>query len=269
MNKLGPFELNRIYMGDAANLLTDLPEACIDLAVTSPPYDNLRDYKDYTFDFEPIAAELYRVTKPGGMVVWVVGDATVDGSETGTSFRQALGFMGLGFNLHDTMIYEKNGASYPSQDKYYQTFEFMFVFSKGKPKAVHLLKDRKNLWGGSWGRRSRRNVKGELIAADNIVWDDTGVRFNVWRYNTGKGFSTKDKVAFEHPAIFPEALARDHIISWSIPGDVVLDPMCGSGTTLKMAMQAGRQYLGFDISEEYCNLARRRVGQANPPLFVI
>ena len=275
MSKLGPYELNSIYTGDAAQLLGALPEACIDLTVTSPPYDDLRDYEGYTFDFKPIAAELFRVTKPGGVVVWVVGDAVVDGSETGTSFEQALWFKGLGFRLHDTMIYDSHSVRYPDITRYHQSFEYMFVFSRGRPKTINLIKDHKKRWFGSWGKKTKRGKNGVLHKSNSFSKANEnkdrefGIRFNIWRYAIGAGFSSKDDVAFEHPAIFPEKLAHDHIISWSNLGDVVLDPMCGSGTTLKMAKQQGRQWLGFDIAEEYVELARLRVKQANPPLFVI
>ena len=252
----------KLYCGDCLEVLKGMDAGSVDLTVTSPPYDNLRNYNGYVFNFEGIARELYRVTKPGGVVVWVVGDATINGSETGTSFKQALYFMECGFNLHDTMIYEKNGASFPSQDKYYQVFEFMFVLSKGRPQTINLLKDRKNIWGGSWGNRSRRDVNGNLVSSGKIPDSEVGVRFNIWRYNTGKGFSTNDECAFEHPAIFPEDLARDHTLTWSNPGDLVLDPMCGSGTTGKMAIQYQREFIGIDISAEYIAIAEKRIAQA-------
>ena len=261
-------EINQIIKGHCADVMATWDDDCIDLTVTSPPYDNLRTYEGYDFDFEEIANQLWRVTKKGGVVVWVVGDATVNGSETGTSFRQALYFMGLGFTLHDTMIYNKSGPSYPSQNRYYQVFEYMFIFSKGIPSSINLIEDRKNKWNGSWGKRSRRNKKGELISGDKIPSSDYGIRFNVWTIDGGKGFSTKDDFAFGHPAIFPEALARDHILSWSNPGDLVLDPMCGSGTTLKMAKQTGRNFIGIDVSENYCKIAQKRVDGAQPPLFL-
>ena len=260
--------IDNVVYGECSSLMAEMPDEYIDLTVTSPPYGDLRTYQGYSFDFQAIAIQLYRITKQGGVVVWVVGDSTEAGSESGTSFRQALFFMELGFNLHDTMIYEKNGPSCPSPDKYYQVFEFMFIFSKGSPKTINLLKDRRNLWNGSWGKRSRRDIRGNLIQGVKTISDDLGIRFNIWRYNNGKGFTTKDEYAYIHPAMFPEKLVRDHILSWSNPGDLVFDPMCGSGTTLKMAKQLGRHWLGFDISEEYCKLSRKRVAGANIPLFM-
>lgn len=267
--------MTTLYCGDCAQVMAQhIADNSIDLTVTSPPYDNLRTYNGYTFDFEAIAAQLWRVTKPGGVVVWVVGDATINGSETGTSFRQALHFMALGFNLHDTMIYEKNGASYPNQERYYQVFEYMFVLSKGAPKTYNPIKDRENRWfGQKWSKgRTRRNKDGSLTRQD---WYDKdagskfGVRYNIWRIFVGAGYSHTDDLAMSHPGTFPEALARDHILSWSNPGDVVLDPMCGSGTTLKMALLNGRRAIGIDVSAEYVELARQRIAkvEAQPFLF--
>ncbi len=263
--KLGPYELNSIVTGDAKTLLLELPEACIDLTVTSPPYDDLRAYKGYTFDFEPIAAELFRVTKPGGVVVWVVGDATVDGSETCTSAIQKLHFRSLGFNVHDTMIYLKSGFRFPFPNRYHQVFEYMFVLTKGKIKTFNPIKDRKNIHTSRRRAEKKREADGSASYRKPFQATEYGKRYNVWQYQPSEG-----KVEFDgHPAIFPEALARDHILSWSNPGDVVLDPMCGSGTTLKMAKQLGRQWIGFDVAEEYVELARLRVAQAQPPLFIL
>jgi len=265
--KLGPYDLNAIYTGDARVLAKAIPDGSIDLIVTSPPYDNLRQYNGYEFDFEGIAGQLARVLKPGGVIVWIVGDETEDGGETGTSFRQALYFMSQGLRLHDTMIYEKNGCTYPDSVRYYQVFEYMFIFSKGQPKTINLIADRKNQWGAPWGRKTSRGKDNDLKASKTYYkGNQYGVRFNIWRFNGGKGFSTEDETAYSHPAIFPEKLARDHIESWSNPGDIVLDPMCGSGTTCKMAFQTGRHYLGFDISDEYVNLARKRLLHTQPPL---
>jgi DNA modification methylase len=263
---LGPYPLDSIHCGECSVMLAALPDDCIDLTVTSPPYDNLRTYNGYVFDFEPIARQLWRVTKPGGVVVWVVGDATVGGSETGTSFRQALGFMALGFRLHDTMIYNRQGQ-YPDKLRYYADFEYMFVFSKGSPKSVSLITDKINLYAGTkikGGDRQRNgDIKISWASRNNIKRKEVGIRSNIWKITANSQTSIEG-----HPAIFPEALARDHIISWSNPGDIVLDPMAGSGTTCKMAKETGRHWLGFDISQEYVDLARRRVDLARVPLFV-
>lgn len=257
--------MNKIICGDCLEVMKEMPSKCIDLIITSPPYDDLRIYHGSEFDFKNIAKELFRILAKGGVLVWIVGDATINNSESGTSFRQVLYFKKLGFYIHDTMIYEKNGPSYPSQDKYYQIFEFMFVLSKGKPKTFNPIKDRKNRWYGQKfsPKRIRRTREGEL---KDGPWDISegglfGVRFNIWKYNTGAGYSTKDEIAYKHPAIFPEKLAEDHILSWSNEGDLVLDPLNGSGTTCKMAQSAKRNFIGIDISSDYCKIAEKRLAQ--------
>lgn len=252
---------------DAANKIND---NSIDLTVTSPPYDDIRTYNDkvktkdgekYSFNFDGIVNELYRITKNGGIVVWVVGDQVKNGGETGNSFRQALSFISKGFLLYDTMIYMKNGAPFPEKKRYSQVFEYMFVFSKGKPKTVNIIKDKKNKWAGhtNFGKRVMRTKDGELKEMPKFEISEYGNRYNVWKYSTGKNYSTKDSIAFNHPAIFPEELAEDHILTWSNEGDIVLDPMVGSGTTTKMAKLNNRHYMGFDINEEYINIANQRI----------
>ncbi len=262
--KLGPYALDIIHCGECSEMLAALPDDYIDLTVTSPPYDDLREYQGYTFDFPAIAAQLWRVTKKGGVVVWVVGDQTKDGSESGTSFRQALGFMGLGFRLHDTMIYHRDCP--PMNDNRYQhEFEYMFILSSGRAKTFNPIRIPKVYVDKRKSKKYHRHANGTHIVNNRKDTTDK-VKGNIWRIDGGGSKSTKDQNAFKHPAIFPEALARDHIISWSNPGDVVLDPMVGSGTTAKMAKQLDRHWLGFDISQEYVDLARERVKNTQRPL---
>jgi DNA modification methylase len=258
--------INKIINEDSEKVLKEIPSNSIDLTITSPPYDEIRDYKGYNFTDTVlcnIISELFRITKSGGVVVWVVGDATTNGSESGTSFRQALKFMEFGFKLHDTMIYEKNTSSFPAKrngNRYTQIFEYMFVFCKDKIKNVNLICDKPNKWAGhtNWGKNTTRLKNGELQETSDIKpVPDFSPRNNIWKYNVGKGFNSKDKESHEHPAIFPEQLAEDHIISWSNEGDIVLDPFSGSGTTSKMAKKNNRKYIGIDISEEYCKLAEK------------
>ena len=228
----------------------------VDLTVTSPPYDNLRDYNGFDFDFESIANELFRVTKEGVVVVWIIGDQVINGSETGTSFKQALYFKEIGFNLHDTMIWSKETFSYPDKTRYRNCFEYMFVLSKGKLKSINLIEDRINKWAGTKVHGTSRDIDGTTFRKSNHNKSnvkDLGVRFNVWDIVTEKNNKSG------HPAVFPEQLAKDHILSWSNEGDLVLDPMCGSGTTCKMAKLNNRNYIGIDCSEEYCNIARERI----------
>jgi len=255
INKYAP---DTIIQGDCLSVMRDIPSGSVDLTVTSPPYDNLRKYNGYTFDFEPIARELFRITKKGGVVVWVVGDATINGSETGTSFKQALYFKEIGFNL-ETMIYEVAGTGAKGSNYYYwQSFEYMFVLSIGNPKTSNRIADIRNTGGGI---KRHTTPKSTLLKSrtdrTGIVMPIFSIRPNVWRYHHA---DSSDIIT--HPAPFPEKLARDHILSWSNEGDLVFDPMCGSGTTLKMAATYKRHFLGCDISEEYCRIAERRVANA-------
>lgn len=258
-------EFNRIYNENCLDTMARMPSDFIDLTVTSPPYDNLRTYKGFSFDFESVARELYRVTKEGGVVVWVVGDSTVKGSETGTSFKQALFFKEMGFNLHDTMIYMKDNPPPVGGDKrYYQAFEYMFVLSKGAPSKFNpIVEERRNKWNDKRTVRVRpvtRNRAG--VFTEKTVKIEGQVRLqNVWSYVVSGGSVSEEMFAHEHPAIFPEAVVRDHIISWSDEGDVVYDPFLGSGTTAKMALLHKRNWIGSEISEDYCRIIDRRLAE--------
>jgi site-specific DNA-methyltransferase (adenine-specific) len=248
--------INKIICGDSTKTLKNIPNESIDLTVTSPPYDNLRDYNGYSFDFESLANELYRVTKDGSVIVWIVGDETVNGSETGTSFKQALYLKDLGLNLHDTMIWNKGGFSAVGSLKvrYAPVFEYMFVFTKGKIITFNPIKDRKTKHGGkkAGGTIRQRNGTTKPMSKTMII-NEYGQRYNIWN------ISPKRQSGKCHPAPFPKRLAIDHIISWSNNKDIILDPMCGSGTTCIAARDLGRDYIGIDISEEYCRLARERL----------
>ena len=254
--------LYKIHNEDCRTTLAKLPPECVDLVVTSPPYDDLRTYKGHEWNFEifkEIAEGLSRVLKQGGVIVWVVNDQTINGSETLTSAKQKIYFReNCGLNIHDTMIYKKNGAPFPEATRYYNIFEYMLVLSKGKPKAINLLKDRENKYLESWGNKKHYDKDGKKVAHEKYKSEQYGIRFNIWKYNVGFGFSSKDDTG-QHPAIFPEALAEDHIRSWSNEGDIVYDPFSGSGTTCKVADRLGRAWLGSEIAEEYQAVALRRI----------
>jgi DNA modification methylase len=252
-----PLPLDRIICGDNCEVMRTLPSESIDLVVTSPPYDDIRTYGGHLWDFYGVAWNLKRLLKPGGVIVWVVGDATKDGSETLTSCMQAKYFKDMGLNVHDTMIYEKanTGGARGSNLAYWQAFEFMFVFSKGQPKATNLLEDRKNAKGGmTYTTGGRRNADGTTEENKRMTLAAYGRRTNVWRISTAD-------VGGLHPAPFPEALARDHILSWSNEGDVVLDPFSGSGTTAKMAKHNGRRFIGIEVNPEYVAISEKRLLQ--------
>lgn len=257
-------ELDKIYNEDCMGGFKKIPQDSVDLTITSPPYDNLRKYEGYAFEFEKIAKELFRVTKQGGVLIWVIGDATIKGNETGTSFKQALQFKESGFNLYDTMIYKKkNGLWLGSTKSYMQKFEYMFVLSKGIPKTINLLRDKKISYRNLDGKNTTRRQDGSKKELPKKQLQEYGIRSNIWEYLTGTPHSTKDAIAYKHPAIFPEQLAEDHILSWSNEGDLVFDPMCGSGTTCKMALINNRKFIGFEISKEYCDIANKRLEQKN------
>ncbi len=255
--QIGEFDINNIYHTDCLLGMKKLPDNVIDLVVTSPPYDNLRDYKGYQFEFEKIAEELFRIVKKGGIVVWVVADKTKNGNRSLTSFRQALFFQEVGFNVHDVMIYEKKNTPFMRSNAYTNCYEFMFVFSKGSPNTFNPLKTKTARQG-----REKLVANKKTDGINNKVWGELKpekTMTNIWQYAVGLGGSTNDKIAFQHTAIFPEKLAQDHIFSWSNEGDIVLDPMCGSGTTCKMAKLLKRNFIGFDISEEYVQLTKERI----------
>jgi site-specific DNA-methyltransferase (adenine-specific) len=265
MNNL---ELNKIYCESNLDTMAKMPNNFIDLTVTSPPYDDLRDYKGYSFPFEDIAKELFRVTKKGGVVVWVVNDATIKGSESGTSFKQALFFKECGFNLHDTMIYSRI-SPFPDAIRYQQSFEYMFILSKGKPKTFNGLREPKsiNTLKKKSTKLTQRQKDGTMRKTNkkseerlkNSLNDKTKLMSNIWKIPAGFGVSTTDKEAFKHPAIFPEKLVSQHIYSWSNEADIVYDCFMGSGTTAKMAHIYKRNWIGSEMSEEYTELANKRL----------
>ena len=256
MNKF----INTITTGNCVELMKQMPDNSVDMCITSPPYDNLRTYKGYTFPFDEIATQLFRIIKEGGIVVWVVNDATINGSETGTSFKQALRFKEIGFNIHDTMIFLKtNPIPQIYRKRYTNVFEYMFVFSKGNvkthnPLTVPCMHAGLELKGTTYKNFSTGiQTRGKMAKPVK----EEKLKGNIWEYVVGK--KAVDQEAKGHPAPFPYDLAKDHIISWTNVGDIVLDPMCGSGTSIVAANDLRRQFIGFDISEEYCELAKKRL----------
>ena len=291
----------QLFTGDnVAIMATHIPDKSIDLTITSPPYDNvdyvtlptnhypygikrlmvqkkgrLRNYTGYTWDFVSVAEQLWRVTKPGGVVVWVVADATIKGSETGSSARQMLFFKEVGFRLHDTMYYQTHKPPL-SHNRYEQEIEYMFVFSKGKPKTNNLIRVPSKYFGID-NRRNGFYTHNGGYAEDKRVRDGkrrtppkpTKIKGHLWFYPTGKGHSGDD-FAFQHPASFPEQLAHDHLVSWLDKGDsdvVVLDPFGGSGTVAKMATSLGFKVVSIDCSSKYTELTRQRIEAARLPLL--
>lgn len=265
--------LDSILCADNCEALAAMDAESVDLVVTSPPYDDLRTYGGHSWDFPRLAGELTRVLKPGGVIVWVVADATMNGSETLTSMRQAIHFKDVcGLNVHDTMIYNKPEMAFPRHGhrKYCGAWEYMFVVTKGAPKAWNPIKDRVNARAGEMQKGTTvRTENGDTKPShsNGRAIQEIGMRNNVWSYATGFMKSTADRDAFAHPAIFPESLAKDHIATWSNPGDVVLDPFAGSGTTLKAAKELNRRFVGIEINPEYVEICKRRIAQDVLPLF--
>ena len=253
-------DFNALYVGNCIEIMKAMDDNIIDCVITSPPYDSLRDYQGFDFDYNQIIAQLYRVLKTGGVVVWIVGDAVKKGNKTLTSFKHALAFQAAGFNCHDVMIYKKKNTPFMRSNAYTNCFEYMFVFSKGSPKTFNPIKEPTVRNGFEMLVHNKKPDGINKKVLKELKKEKT--KNNIWEYAVGLGGSTNDKVAFKHPAIFPEKLASDHIISWTNEGDVVFDPMCGSGTTCKMAYLLGRSYIGCDISEEYIGIAKKRIEQA-------
>ncbi len=259
--------INKIINSDSTEVLKLIPRDSVDLVITSPPYDDLRDYSgsliwDFNI-FKKIAKGLKRVIKPGGVIVWVVGDKTRNGNKSLTSYKQCIFFQKIGLNIYDVIIYEKSGAGPPHPNRYFNSFEYMFIISKGKPNKINILKDKPNKWAGytTFSSVTRRESDGTLTNKGKKVVKDFGVRTNIWRYNNGKGFSSKDKIAYKHPAIFPEKLVEDHIKSWSNEGDIVLDVFGGSGTTAKIASKLKRNWIYIEKVKKYCQIAETRLNK--------
>lgn len=258
--------INKIVLGECCDVMETMPHDFIDLTVTSPPYDNLMKYKGYSFDFEDVARQLYRITKPGGVVVWVVGDATIKGSETGTSLNQSLFFKEVGFNIHDTMIWVKSNPM-PSwkAKRYTQSFEYMFVFSKGDPKTFNPLMEPCKTAGQKYTSvkvmSNRSNPERKILEVPKVK-KDTKCLSNVWIM----GHASSN---YNHPAVFPEKLAEQHILTWSNEGDLVFDPFSGSGTTAAMAVKTNRNYLGVEISDEYLQSSLQRINDVKPKIITL
>ena len=257
-------QLNKVYNEDCLITMSKMENNFVDMVLTSPPYDNLRNYKGFSFEFEDIANELFRVLKNGGVVIWVVSDSMVNGSESGTSFKQALYFKEIGFNLNDTMIYYKHNPMPTSGTRYHQHFEYMFCFSKGQPKTFNPLMEQTKYNGlanmKNRGKEGTLNYKKVLRTTEKKIG-------NVFSYSIGGGISTKDKIAYEHPAIFPEQLAIDQISTWSNENDIIYDPFMGSGTSAKAARILNRDYIGSEISIEYMEIIEERMNQFANQLF--
>ena len=259
-----------IIHADCSKSLPGKFENKVDLILTSPPYDDLRNYGGHKFDFDSVADALIPCLKEGGVLVWIVADAIRDGGETGTSFRHALGFLDRGLKLHQSLIYQKHCPLHLSTNRCLKNKENMFVFSNGKPKTANILKDRVNLTVGMGKEKSRGMARGKPNDPDAIKdVEEKGYKVHqfskrhcIWKYRVGYRLSCSNeesKFVFNHPAIFPLKLAEDHIKTWTNEGDLVLDPMAGSGTTLRAAISLNRKAVGIEIHKPYCKLIEKRM----------
>lgn len=255
------FTFSEIIHGDCIEKIKNIADESIDLVLTSPPYDNLRIYEGNLEWGENIWADifnqLFKVLKIGGIIVWIVGDATIKGSETGSSFRQALYALKIGFKLHDTMIWKKDSSPYQHKNRYISSFEYMFIFSKGAIKTYNIIKDRKNKWAGNPIHGTERLANGKTRSLSKIqknkMVKEYGSRLNIWEISPDKNNKTC------HPAVFPYQLAYDHIISWSNEGDIILDPFLGSGTSGLACVNLKRNFIGIEKEEKYFKLAVDRI----------
>lgn len=248
--------LNKVYNEDCLTTMAKIPDDFIDFIITSPPYDDLRKYNGYSFEFEKIANEIKRILKFGGVMIWVVGDKTENGSETGTSFKQALYFKDIGLNIHDTMIYYKNNPMPTTGSRYHQHFEYMFAISKGNPKTFNPIKESTKYKGLANMKNRGENGNLDYKKVERTHEKKIG---NVFFYSIGGGISTKDKIAFKHPAIFPEQLVYDQLITWTNEDDIVYDPFMGSGTTAKVCILNNRKWIGSEISKDYITIIEERI----------
>lgn len=272
MNNQFVDKLYQIYLGDnVQQLQLHVTDNSIDMVCTSPPYDMLRDYKGFTFDIDLLIPELYRVLKPGGIIMWNTGDGTIKGSKTLTSFKTAIKFQDANFLVHDVMIYEKGNFSNPSSNRYHQTMEYMFVFSKGKLTTFNPIKDKK-ITGmddpdharlGSFGKNTVRQKDGTMVdRGARKVYNEFGMRTNIWRMKTAG--QEKPCQGVEHPAKMPTAMAHDQIISWSNVGDIILDPFAGSGTTGVEAIKLDRKFIGIELAQEYYDMCLKNCESLAP-----
>lgn len=248
-----------LYNNNCLNTLDELikDNREVDCIITSPPYDNLRNYKntsEWNFDvFKSVAEKIYKILKKGGVLVWIVSDQTIKGSETGTSFKQALYFKDLGLNLHDTMIWQKKDPIPLTHNRYEQCFEYMFILSKGKPKTFNPIRVPCKTVGFK-RRHSSNKENGSAVRNREEITENKKdkIKKNIWDFAVAH-------TRYNHPAIFPLNLIKDHVLSWTNEGDIILDPFMGSGTTGVACRDLERDFIGIELVDEYFNIAKERI----------
>jgi DNA modification methylase len=261
--------LNQILQADCLKELAFFDDNSIDLTVFSPPYDGIRDYKNnWVFNFVELGKHLFRVTKDGGVAVVVIGDGTKNFAKSLTSFRLAVNWVDdIGWKLFESVIYKRDGNPGAWWNQRFRVdHEYILMFFKGnRPKTFHkehLMIPSKH--AGKIYSGTDRLTNGGFKKIEPKAVNPMKCRGTVWEYSTSN--TEGNRLKLQHPATFPDKLASDLILCFSEPHDVVLDPMCGSGTTCVQAKLNNRQFIGIEISEEYCDIARKRLqieAQAN------
>ena len=255
--------VNKIICDDNVKFLSTLPENCIDMVVTSPPYDNLRDYNGFQLDLSGVGEQLFRVLKPGGIVAVIIQDSTQDGRKTLTSFRMIVNWCDtIGFGLFENCIYSRQGVEGAWWKKRFRVdHEYIPLFIKGKRPAYfnkEELKIPSKHGGKTMTGAATRNKDGTQQKSRSVYINPMKCRGTIWNYpQCGDG----SKLKHLHPATFPNLLPYDLIQCFCPENGIVLDPFNGSGTTCVAAKSLNRQYIGVDCSQEYCDIAEKRIQQ--------
>ena len=258
--------INSIICGDSAEVLKNFPDNSIDMVVTSPPYDGLRDYNGFSLDLHKIGKEIYRVLKDGGIAVMVIQDATKDFAKSLTSFRTIVDWCdNVGFRLFETVIYHKNGTEGAWwKQRFRVDHEYMPIFMKGK-KPQYFNKEPLKIPSKHGGKvmsgSGNRRTDGTLSETVRRPINTMKCRGTVWDYLMA---GDKNPLKRKHPAVFPDKIPYDCIQCFCPEGGLVLDPFIGCGSTAVMAKVLGRNYIGIDISREYCDLAEERIEKDVP-----
>jgi site-specific DNA-methyltransferase (adenine-specific) len=264
--RIGDVELNKVYQQDCIVGMRKIPDGAIDLVVTSPPYDNLRDYNGYSVDLNETGKNIYRILKDGGVAVMVIQDQTKNFGKSLTSFRTIVDWCdNVGFKLFECVIYRKNGTEGAWwKNRFRVDHEYMPIFLKGE-KPQYFNKDSLKVKSKHGGKImtgfANRKTNGETGKSITKAINEMKCRGTVWDYLMA---GDKDPVKRKHPAPFPDKIPFDFINCFCPPNGIVLDPFVGSGSTVVGAKKLNRSFIGFDISEEYCNLTRKRLDSVSP-----
>lgn len=269
-NSFGEFELNEIYCIDCVEGMKKIPDNSVDIVVTSPPYDGIRDYNGFNFDLHETGRGLIRILKEGGIVAMVIQDQTKNFGKTLTSFKTIIDWCdNIGFKLFECVIYRKHGSEGAWwTNRFRVDHEYMPIFLKGEKPQYFNKENLKvpSIHGGKvmTGSGSRR-TDGKTNARVTRPINTMKCRGTIWNYLMA---GDKDPIKRQHPAPFPDQIPLDFIECFCPPGGVVLDPFMGSGSTAVAAKKLNRKYIGFDTSEEYIKIAHARLRNTETQLKV-